>query len=113
QQNLRTGPEKVGTALAVPRGLTCQHVAWRDGDRRGRLEIQDAGDKIAHGDSQLAPQAPLEAAVVLHATEKITHQLTKDGAAAEELDHARGHSASEKLAAIESADNPRGKLEVA
>ena len=63
-------------------------------------------------DSELLPKALAQSAVVLRATEKVAHQGAKRGAAAGELDHARGDSVAEESAAKNEAHKARGNFEV-
>src|SRR2546423_3583431 len=61
----------------------------------------------------MAPQAALEAGVILGAGEEITHELAKNGAATEELHHARGDCGAEKRAAVKAAHHAGGEFELA
>jgi hypothetical protein len=76
------------------------------------VQIQDAGNKLANGDAQVAPEAALEAGVILGAAEKVAHQLAEDGTAAHELNHARGDGGAEERAAVETADDAGGKFQL-
>src|SRR5438876_66853 len=76
------------------------------------VEVQHASDEIADGDAQVAPEAALQAGIVLSAAEEIAHQLPENRAASDELHHARGYGGSEKRAAIETADDARGKFQL-
>src|SRR5712692_3011247 len=77
----------------------------------GSLEVQDAGNELADGDSQMAPESPLQAGVILRAAEKISHQLAEHRATAEELNHARGDSASQEGATIETPHDARREFQ--
>src|SRR5437763_485069 len=44
------------------------------------FQVQHAGDEIADGDAQVAPEPLLHAGIVLRATEEVAHQLTENGA---------------------------------
>src|SRR5438876_10852691 len=74
------------------------------------VEVQHASDEIADGDAQVAPEAALQAGIVLSAAEEVAHQLPENRAASDELHHARGYGGSEERAAIETADDARGKF---
>src|SRR5256884_7508576 len=76
------------------------------------VEVQHASDEIADGDAQVAPEAALQAGIVLSAAEEVAHQLPENRAASDELHHARGYGGSEKRAAIETADDARGKFQL-
>ena len=79
----------------------------------GTLEVQNAGNKFANGDAQMAPEATFEAAVILSAAEEIAHELAEDGAAVHELDHVGGDGSAEERAAIEAAHDTSGEFEFA
>src|SRR6266436_3677386 len=80
--------------------------------RPGRsVEIEHAGDEFAQRDAQVAPQAPLQAGIILGAAEEVAHQLAEDRAAAQELHHARRDRASQKRPAIKPAHDARRKFE--
>src|SRR5690349_22864046 len=83
------------------------------GDSGGAIQVQHAGDEIADGDAQVAPEPLLQAGIILRATEEVGHQLAENGVAANELHHARGHSPAEERAQIEAAHDARGKFKLA
>src|SRR5215470_5313442 len=61
----------------------------------------------------MADDALLERSVVLRAAENVGHELAENGAAAQELDHARSDRGAEEGAAVEAADNACGEFEFA
>src|SRR5437667_12201630 len=75
------------------------------------VEVQHASDEIADGDAQVAPEAALQAGIVLSAAEEVAHQLPENRAASDELHHARGYGGSAKRAAIETAEKTRAKIQ--
>src|SRR2546429_5045801 len=75
------------------------------------VEVQHASDEIADGDAQVAPEAALQAGIVLSAAEEIAHQLPENRAASDELHHARGYGGFEKKDAIEKAGDARGQIQ--
>src|SRR5216110_2797734 len=77
----------------------------------GSIQIQDAGDKFANGDPQVAPESALQAGVILRAAEQIAHQLPEHRAAAQELNHASGHRAAEERSAIEAPHDARREFQ--
>src|SRR5205823_3954521 len=80
---------------------------------RGAVEVQHACDEIADGNAQMAPEAALQAGIILGAAEKVAHQLAEHGVAPDELHHARGDRASKERAAIEAPHDARGKFQLA
>src|SRR5580658_206867 len=92
-------------------GSVSGRAAARDLCRGRAVQVQDAGDEIAHGDSELAPKAAFETAVILRAAKEIAHQLAKYRAAAHELDHACCNGGAQERAAIEAAHDARGKFQ--
>src|SRR5713101_3475888 len=76
------------------------------------IEIEHAGDEFAQRNAEVAPQAPLQAGIILGAAEEVAHQLAEDRAAAQELHHARRDRASEKRPAIKPANDARRKFEL-
>src|SRR5713226_10432581 len=76
------------------------------------IEIEHAGDKFAQSDTEMAPQPPLEARIILSAAEEIAHQLAEDRAAAQELHHTRRDRASQKRPAIKPTHDARRKFEL-
>src|SRR5271154_1385270 len=102
---------------ATSRGGRCDRdlvgpgASTRNTDGRGALNVQHVCDKVAYGDSQMAPETALQARVVLRAAEDIAHQLPEDCAAAHELHHAGGHRCAQKRSAVETTDDPRGEFQ--
>src|ERR1700682_5712337 len=82
---------------SIPRGSRA-----RQAGRGGSIEAQDAGDELADGDSQMAPESPLQAGVILRAAEQIAHQLPEHRAAAQELNHARRDRTAQERSTIEA-----------
>src|SRR5260370_41599089 len=78
----------------------------------GPIETQNAGDEFADGDSEVPPESPLQAGVILRAAEEIAHQLTKHRAAPHELHHARGHRAPQKRSSIETPHDACRELQL-
>src|SRR5579859_2266138 len=74
------------------------------------FQIQNGGNKFTQGHAHVTPQALFQARVILRAAEDVRHQLTEDGAAAKELDHASGDGSSEKRSAIKAANDAGGKF---
>src|SRR5438045_3561308 len=68
----------------------------------GSIQIQDARDKFANGDPQVAPESALQAGVILRAAEQIAHQLPEHRAAAQELNHARRDRTAQERSTIET-----------
>src|SRR6266436_873672 len=61
----------------------------------------------------MADYALLERGVVLRTAENIGHDLAENGAAAEELHHARGDGGTEECATVKAAHDARGEFEFA
>src|SRR5712664_2766681 len=78
---------------------------------RGPIEVQDAGDEFADGDSQMPPESPLQAGVILRPAKEVAHQLPKHRAASHELHHARCNRASQERSAIETPYDTRRELQ--
>src|SRR2546430_10877818 len=74
------------------------------------VEVQHASDEIADGDAQVAPEAALQAGIVLSAAEEVAHQLPENRAASDELHHARGYGGFEKRDAVEKAGEGGGQI---
>src|SRR5216683_1693113 len=91
---------------SVGRGSRARHA----GPRRA-IEVQDAGDELADGDPQVAPESPLQAGVILRAAEQIAHQLPEHRAAAQELNHARRDRTAEERSTIETPHDACRKLQ--
>jgi len=70
-------------------------------------------DEFSEGDAELFPEAFAKAAIVLRAAEKVAEEFAKSGAAAGELNHARGDGAAEETAAKNAADEAGGDFEIA
>ena len=82
--------------------------------RAGRaVDVQHAGDEIADGDSQMTPEAALQAGIILRAAEEVAHQLTENRAAADELHHARRYRIPQERPAVKAPDDARGKFQFA
>src|SRR4029077_17291448 len=77
----------------------------------GPVEVQDAGDELADGDSQVAPKPALQTGVILRAAKEIAHKLPEYRPAAHELHHARGDRAAQEGAAIEPPHDARRELQ--
>src|SRR5713101_1273219 len=75
------------------------------------IEAQDAGDELADGDPQMAPESPLQAGVILRAAEQVAHQLPEHRAAAQELHHARRDRTAQERSAIETPHDARRELQ--
>src|SRR2546429_6457750 len=75
------------------------------------VEVQHASDEIADGDAQVAPEAALQAGIVLSAAEEVAHQLPENRAASDELHHARGYGGSQKKNAQEKEGGGRGEIQ--
>src|SRR5260370_30361248 len=73
----------------------------------GSIEVQDAGDELADGDPQMAPESPLQAGVILRAAEQVAHQLPEHRAAAQELHHPRRDPTAQERSAIETPHDAR------
>ena len=76
--------------------------------RRAEKIVNEFGE----GNAELFPEALAEAVVILRATEKVAKEFAESGAAASELNHARGDGAAEKSAAENAADEARGDFEI-
>src|SRR5260370_9018108 len=61
----------------------------------------------------MAYDALFERSVVLRTAENIGHDLAENGAAAEELHHARGDGGTEECATVKAAHDARGEFEFA
>src|SRR6266436_8814744 len=77
----------------------------------GSIQIQDAGDKFADGDPQVAPESALQAGVILRAAEQIAHQLPEHRAAAQELNHARRDRTAQERSAIKTPHDARREFQ--
>src|SRR6267378_4096863 len=105
--NIYTGDSIEGVSGSVSGSSRARHT------RPSRsIEIEHAGDKFAEGDAEVAPQAPLQAGIILGAAEEVAHQLAEDRATMQELHHARRDRASEKRPAIKPAHDARRKFEL-
>src|SRR6266568_1585761 len=108
---LRKNPAKKKSGSKLPHSKSVAGGAGISGmGPRGTVQVQHAGDEIADGDSQVAPEAALQAGIILRATEEVAHQLTENRAAADELHHAGSHRTSQERSAVEAAHNARGKF---
>src|SRR6266852_7661415 len=79
--------------------------------RRRAFQVEDAGDKVAEGDTEVAPEAALEAGVILGTAEQVAHQLAKHGPTAHELNQPCRDRSPQECPAIEATDDLRGKLQ--
>src|SRR5712664_1912610 len=91
---------------SVARGSRARHA----GPCRA-IEVQDAGDELADGDPQVAPESPLQAGVILRAAEQIAHQLPEHRAAPQELHHARRNRTTQDRSAIKTPHDARRELQ--
>src|SRR5260370_2576164 len=78
----------------------------------GPIETQNAGDEFADGDSEVPPESPLQAGVILRAAEEIAHQLPEHRTAPHELHHPRGHRAPQKRSSIETPHDACRELQL-
>src|SRR5208282_3805011 len=83
-----TKPSSAGFAAALRAG------GCGDGAR-----VEQMARDLRNGDAELAPEAALQALIILRTAEDVANQVAECGRIVEQLDHARGDGAAEKSSA--------------